>query len=217
MRNKHINLYTDGSCKKTKIGGYGYIVVEDNEIIDTFVRREKETTNQRMELMALLSAYEYCEKNSIIDGTILSDSSYCLNCAFDKWYIRWEKNGFISTSGNPVANKDLWEKLIPFFKTSPILLKKVPGHQDCYFNNVIDSLVTTISNNIIKDLTGEKFDKLTVLSLCGNKFTEGINTTYWLCECECGKKKKVQQTNLVSGQIKSCGSCLSERYEDLVG
>lgn len=89
-------IYTDGSCARNKIGGYGYIVVKDNEIIDKFVRRVNNTTNQRMELTAILAAYKYFEKNNIHEGKILSDSSYCLNCFFEKWYIRWEKNGYKS-------------------------------------------------------------------------------------------------------------------------
>ena len=52
-------IYTDGSCSKNKTGGYGYIVVKNNEIIDRFVRRVNNTTNQRMELTAIIAAYKY--------------------------------------------------------------------------------------------------------------------------------------------------------------
>ena len=212
-----IKIYTDGSCRRTGIGGYGYIVVEDDNILARFVRREKDTTNQRMELKALIEAYRYCKNNNIIDGEIHSDSAYCLNCAFEKWYINWEKNNFISSKGNKVKNQDLWIELIPFFKESAIKLVKVKGHSTNFYNNVIDSLVTTISNSATEDLFNRKFGKLTVLGLYGNKFTEGINSTFWLCECECGRTKVVSHANLHSGGVTSCGICLSERYEDLTG
>ena len=212
-----VEIYTDGSCRRTKIGGYGYIVVIDNKIEYRFVRRVNNTTNQRMELMALISAYKYCEKNNIIDATILSDSSYCLNCAFDKWYVRWEKNGFISSKGNKVLNQDLWEQLIPFFKTSQIKLQKVPGHKDCYYNNFIDSLVTTISNNKTQDLTGQIFNNLKVVTLWGNTFTEKMGTTFWLCKCKCGNSIIIQHSNLIHNNTKSCGCVKIEHYEDLRG
>lgn len=213
----NVEIYTDGSCRRTKIGGYGYIVIIDNKIEYRFVRRVNNTTNQRMELMALISAYKYCEKNNIIDATILSDSSYCLNCAFDKWYVRWEKNGFISSKGNKVLNQDLWEQLIPFFKTSQIKLQKVPGHKDCYYNNFIDSLVTTISNNKTQDLTGQIFNNLKVVTLWGNTFTEKMGTTFWLCKCKCGNSIIIQHSNLIHNNTKSCGCVKTEHYEDLRG
>ena len=214
-----VEIYTDGSCKgngkENANGGCGYIVVKNGEIIDRFVKRVENTTNQRMELEALILAYEYCKINNIIDAIILSDSSYCLNCALDKWYIRWEKNGFTSSKGNKVKNQDLWEKLIPFFKEDKIKLKKVQGHSNCYFNNFIDSLVTTISSSKTQDLTGKKFNELTVLTLWGNKFTEGTNTTFWLCKCICGNTVIVNHSNLIYNNKKSCGCIKTEHFEDL--
>ncbi len=212
-------IYTDGSCRsKTKTGGYGYIVVKDNKIIERFVKKELDTTNQRMEMKALLAAYQYFEENDIKEGTILSDSSYCLNCKFDKWYMKWEDNGFISSKGNQVLNRDLWEQIIPYFKKSPIKLKKVPGHQDCYYNNFIDSLVTSISSSRLQDLTGQKFGKLQVVSLWGNAFTEKINTTFWKCICDCGEETIVSSGNLRNNLTKSCGRCLKiTHYENLKG
>lgn len=216
MKYGEVNIYTDGSCRgKTKTGGYGYIVVKDGEIIERFVKKELNTTNQRMELKALLSAYKYYEENNINQGTILSDSSYCLNCNFEKWYVKWEKNGFISSKGAKVLNKDLWEQIIPYFKNSSIQLKKVPGHKDCYYNNFIDSLVTTISSSRTDDLTNKKFNKLQVISLWGNKFTENTNTTYWKCKCDCGNETIVSHTNLCNNLTKSCG-CIKSKGEEKI-
>ena len=78
-------VYTDGSCRRTGTGGYGYIVVKDGNIIERFVRREENTTNQRMELKALIEAYKYCRNNDIANAEIYSDSAYFLNCAFELW------------------------------------------------------------------------------------------------------------------------------------
>lgn len=209
-------VYTDGSCRRDGTGGYGFIVVnEKKEIIYRFVKKELNTTNQRMELRALIAACEYCEQNKI-NAKIFSDSAYCLNCYFDKWYVNWEKNGFRSSKGNAVKNSELWKKLIPHFKNNKYIeLIKVKGHDTNFYNNFIDSLVTTISSSKTVDLTGQNYGLLTVKGLYGNKFTEGKNTTYWLCQCECGAFKVVSHTNLTNDQVKSCGKCLAERYKDL--
>lgn len=213
--NNMYEVYTDGSCRANKTGGYGFIVVHNNEIVERYVYKEENTTNQRMELKALLEAYRYCKDNNITHGKILSDSAYCLNCAFQKWYVKWEKNNYISTKGNEVKNKDLWEELIPFFKEGIIELVKVEGHSNNYYNNFIDSLVTTISSPRTEDLQGQQFGLLTVIRLYGNKFTEGQDSTFWKCKCKCGEEKVVSHNNLKSGSVCSCGKCLSERYEDL--
>lgn len=211
-------IYTDGSCSKNKTGGYGYIVVKNNEIIDRFARRVNNTTNQRMELTAIIAAYKYFEKNNITQGKILSDSSYCLNCFFEKWYIRWEKNGYKSAKNNDVKNQDLWRLLIPYYKNSKIELEKVKGHSDCLYNNIIDSLVTTISNTLVDDLTNKRIGFLTVETLWGNKFTEGQGKTFWKCKCDCGNIKIFDRSNLLHSHSQSCGcQAQKEKYKDITG
>lgn len=200
-------LFTDGSTRQSGLGGYGFIVVKNEEVIDTFIRREENTTNQRCELLALVSACNYIKRNNIQQAILYSDSAYCLNAHYDKWYVNWEKNGWINSKKQPVKNRDLWEQLIPFYKENKIIFEKVSGHSDCYFNNYIDSLVVTISNGKTDDLTNKFFGNLEVISLCGNKFTTGNNTTKWKCLCSCGKTTIVTHGNLVNEMVKSCG-CL---------
>lgn len=211
-------IYTDGSTRKTKKGGYGFIVIEDEEIIDRVIFKEENTTNQRCELLALISACNYCKEKKLEKVIIFSDSAYCLNAKEQKWYVNWEKNGWKNSKKEPVKNRDLWEQLIPFFKEEAFIFKKVEGHSNFYYNNFIDSLVTTISSDKTKDLTGETFGKLKVLSLWGNKFTEGVNTTKWLCQCECGNIVIVSHANLIN-TTRSCG-CLQKTnhyYHDFEG
>lgn len=205
-------IYTDGSTRRNGNGGYGFIVIEDEIIIDRFVYKEFNTTNQRCELLALISACKYCKDNKIIDVIIFSDSAYCLNANFEKWYINWEKNGWLNSKKNPVKNRDLWEELIPFYKENLFIFKKVKGHTNSYYNNFIDSLVTTISSEKTQDLTGKRFERLVVLNLYSNSFTEQTNTTKWLCQCDCGNTTIVSHGNLINSTTRSCGCLQKENH-----
>ena len=71
---------------------------------------------------------------------IYSDSAYCINCYKDKWWVKWEQNGWINSKKQPVQNKELWKRLIPFFKDARFIFKKVAAHQNNYWNNYVDEL-----------------------------------------------------------------------------
>lgn len=215
-------IYCDGSARNNgyedAIGGYGYIVVDSatDSIVARFVEREKNTTNQRCELLAILSACSYVEENELSDFVIYTDSAYCFNAWRDKWYVRWEKNNrWLTSKGEPVKNSDLWKRLVPYYKNTTFKFEKVKGHDTNYYNNFIDSLVTTISKKDINYLQGQTFGSLECLSLWGNKFTEGTGTLYWLCKCNsCGKTLPIASGNLINGQ-KSCGCIKPDHSKDL--
>lgn len=93
---RRINFYTDGSCStKTEMGGWASICVEDEQIIDTQQGYEPYTTNNRMELMAILSALESIDtiETRHIEVTIYCDSAYVVNCLNNHWYNNWLTNG----------------------------------------------------------------------------------------------------------------------------
>ena len=207
-------IYCDGSARNNgmtnAVGGYGYIVVNSqlNKIIERYVMREVDTTNQRCEMLAILSACEYVEKQSDDEFIICTDSAYCFNAWKDKWYIRWEKNNkWVTSKGESVKNQDLWKRLLPYYKNPRYHFEKVKGHDTNYYNNFIDSLVSTISRADINYIQGQSFGELECLGLWGNKFTDGASNLLWKCKCSCGKVLAVSRNNLISGQ-KSCG-CLS--------
>lgn len=158
MRNKHIDLYTDGATSGNGTnkarGGWGYIYNSDFGY-KTGYGGELNTTNNRMELTAILKGieavlaqYEDCE----VDMCIYSDSAYVINCYKDEWYKKWETNGWVNTARKPVANKDLWEKLIPYFKDKRFEFYKVKGHstgnQQAELNNKVDALAKMGANSI---------------------------------------------------------------------
>ena len=145
--------YTDGSTRGNgqagAVGAYGWVQVEDSKIIERFAMlddSETTPTNQRMELLGALSAIEHCHINYGDVGIVIyTDSAYLCNCFHQKWYQKWKKNGWVNSKKEAVANRDLWEKLVPYFEREGVFVDKVPGHSDCELNNIIDSMVQTLT------------------------------------------------------------------------
>jgi len=139
----NLEVYTDGSCKKIgekTFGGWSYIAVKDCEPIHADSGHEYDTTNQRMELIAIINALKYASairrpREKVI---IYSDSAYVINCYLKEWYIGWEHNGWVNSQKKDVSNKDLWMQLIPFFDNFWYDFRKVHGHSNVYWNEQCD-------------------------------------------------------------------------------
>ncbi len=127
---KLLKIYTDGACSgnqsENNIGGWGAIL-EYGEHQKELYGGEKNTTNNRMEMAALIEALSAIKKeNQTIE--VFSDSSYLMNCFREKWYEGWLKNNWITSSKKPVENRDLWEKLLSLTKGHNISFYRVKGH-----------------------------------------------------------------------------------------
>ena len=127
---KTVNIYTDGACSGNQndnnIGGWG-CVLEFGEHRKELHGGEVDTTNNRMELTALISALECLkEKNLALD--IFSDSSYLVNCFRSKWYVKWQQNGWKNSAKQPVENRELWEKLLALLEGQSPSFYLVKGH-----------------------------------------------------------------------------------------
>ena len=159
-----LEIYTDGSLKKigmnNTFGGWAFIVVHDSQKIYYESGAEHNTTNQRMELTAIYEALKYA--NSIRRNcdrvVIYSDSAYAINCYTQEWYIKWLSNGWINNEHHPVANRDLWEKIIPFFDNFWYIFKKVPGHSNIYWNNECDNLAQNAADLLKRTWKGETYE-----------------------------------------------------------
>jgi len=141
-----IDIYTDGSCTKSR-SGWGFVaVVPGINIPLVNAGQESGATNQRMELMAALKALEWWFSTCVEDNdvTIWTDSAYLHNCWTDKWWVNWECNGWVNSKGEPVANKDLWINLITFFKNPQVQFKKLKGHSGHTYNEMADKLATGV-------------------------------------------------------------------------
>lgn len=125
-----LRIYTDGGCRgnqsEKNIGGWGALLV--------FGKHSKElkggevnTTNNRMEMTALLEAFRAITKeNQTIE--VFSDSSYLMDCFRKKWYVNWRRNGWKNAKKQPVENRDLWESLLPYLDIHDISFFRVKGH-----------------------------------------------------------------------------------------
>lgn len=151
-----IKIYADGAAsnngKENAIGGWAFIVIENDEIIYQNSGAVKKATNQQMELMAILNACKYISKYLVNlpeynfkDIEVYSDSAYAINCYQQKWYMKWELNNWVNSKKEAVANKKLWEDLIPYFNSVNYNFKKVKGHSEdnslnSHYNNYVDKL-----------------------------------------------------------------------------
>ena len=133
-------IFTDGSARPNPgPGGWGMVYVENNKVIDQKYGSEKETTNNRMELTALLNAFKIAPKSKEI--IIYTDSELCVN-TFNKWIFSWEKNGWKKKSGE-IKNLDLIKQVFAAMKEKPLAkLTWIESHNGFLWNEYADSLAT---------------------------------------------------------------------------
>jgi ribonuclease HI len=121
-----IKIYTDGACKGNPgIGGWGALLVHNEQFIEIF-DGELETTNNRMELMAVIEALNHASSMND-DVQIYTDSSY-VQKGIQEWIHNWKKNGWRSSNKKPVKNQDLWQELDTLNSSLKVEWFWVKGH-----------------------------------------------------------------------------------------
>lgn len=136
---KHIDIYTDGSCKcNPGPGGWGAILVYKG-IEKELSGGEAETTNNRMELTAVISALQAL-KESPCEITLTSDSKYVLDALINGWAITWREKGWKKADKSPALNPDLWETLLKEVEKHQITYVWVKGHNGHPYNERCDKL-----------------------------------------------------------------------------
>ena len=139
-----IKIYTDGACSGNPgPGGWGYVLIDDGKLF-TSSGSEEMTTNNRMELLAAISALEQVQIQSRV--YLYTDSTY-LQKGISDWIYNWKNNNWITSSKKPVSNKDLWIKIDKLNTDLEIEWIWVKAHQsddseDTYYNNMADKLAT---------------------------------------------------------------------------
>lgn len=145
-----LTIYCDGSVKiKNKkgvdnIGGFGYVVYnEDNKIIDAYSEQVKNTTNNRMELMALYEVIKKYGCESIFGAHLVyTDSAYALKC-LTEWSPIWEKNGWTNSKNQQVENLDIIKPMYELYWNNHfIVVEKCKGHIGIEGNELADKLAT---------------------------------------------------------------------------
>ena len=135
---KNVILYTDGACSGNPgVGGWACVLIYENAKKE-LSGGEQLTTNNRMELMAVINGLKALKEPCNVE--IFSDSAYVVNAFLNGWINSWILNGWKTSSKSPVLNKELWEELITLNQVHKISWNKVKGHADNELNNRCDEL-----------------------------------------------------------------------------
>jgi len=143
----NITIYTDGGCTGNPgPGGWAAIILVDNQEIP-LSGGSASTTNNQMELTAVIKALEYIGKEFSFSGniSIYTDSQYVKN-GITQWIINWEKNGWKTANKQPVKNKDYWIALRTLTNMAKITWFWVKGHSGDKYNEICDDLVAIERN-----------------------------------------------------------------------
>ena len=144
-------IYTDGACSGNPgPGGWGAILMyKDN--IKEISGGKKDTTNNVMELTAVIEALKLLKFPCKVN--LYSDSAYVVNAFLQNWVINWQKNNWKTSDKKDVKNKELWKELIELCNIHNVKFIKVKGHADNKYNNRCDELArNAISNLELSDI-----------------------------------------------------------------
>jgi ribonuclease HI len=141
---KKVEIYIDGGVrgnqKKENIGAWA-AVLKYGPYIKEIYDVVRNTTNNRMELTAAIMALKQMKRFDI-PVEVYTDSAYLYNCINQKWYKKWEDNGWMTSKNEPVENRDLWIQLLDLIEQFKFIsFFKVKGHSNNEGNNRADELV----------------------------------------------------------------------------
>lgn len=150
MNLNSITIFTDGSSRGNPgPGGFGTVLVV-GDTVHELGGREVHTTNNRMELLAVISALSFLDTTQLSISnyqlTLYSDSRYVINGA-TKWIFGWQKNGWITSQKKEVENQDLWERLSVVMRGKKIDWQYVGGHVGVAGNERCDEIATAFADN----------------------------------------------------------------------
>ncbi|MBF8376417.1 ribonuclease HI [Alicyclobacillus mali] len=138
MSDETVILYTDGACSGNPGPGGWAAILQWKGHVKELSGGEPETTNQRMELKAVIEGLKALKRPC--DVIVHSDSAYVVNCFKQGWYVNWRRNGWMNSKGEPVQNRDLWEELLDAINGHRVRFEKVKGHAGVKWNERCDEL-----------------------------------------------------------------------------
>lgn len=136
-----MKIYTDGAFRpKSKRGGWAFVVVSGGKIVFEKHGKISGTTGNRAEMTAIIRAMEYAIDQELEYFEIITDSKYCQQ-GMTEWAAYWARNDWRTTSGNPVANVDLWKEIKKLLESIQRLkVSWIKGHSGNAFNDRADFL-----------------------------------------------------------------------------
>ena len=146
---KKVDMYTDGACSYNPgPGGYGIVLIY-NGIEKQFSGFNESTTNNRMEITAVIEGLRKLKEPCEV--TIYTDSAYTMNAFELGWLEDWQKKNWKNSQKKDVLNKDLWQDLLAEMEKHQISWVKVKGHSDNKYNNLCDKLARTEIDNYLSN------------------------------------------------------------------
>lgn len=143
MGQKHVSIYTDGACSGNPgPGGYG-VILSWNGVEKELSGGEAETTNNRMELTAVIVGLEALKVPCVVE--LYTDSRYIVDAMEKGWAVRWRSNGWMRNKKERALNPDLWERLLQLCQVHTVTFHWVKGHAADPKNNRCDQLAVAQS------------------------------------------------------------------------
>ena len=147
MNIPNVEIYTDGACSGNPgAGGWGAVLLYEQHKKELY-GNVKETTNNRMELTAVIEALKALKKPCNV--TLYSDSKYVIDSVNKDWVYRWESNNWIKSDKKPALNVDLWKELLALLEIHRVKFVWVKGHDGNNYNERCDELAV----NAIKEIS----------------------------------------------------------------
>lgn len=141
-----VTIYTDGACSGNPgPGGYG-VVLMSGKYTKEISGGEPETTNNRMELMAVIVGLQALKRPCTVK--LYSDSQYVVNMINQGWMARWKRNGWMRNKNEPAKNVDLLKELDRLLQIHQVEMIWVKGHADNPYNNRCDELAVSAYKNL---------------------------------------------------------------------
>ena len=135
---KEVEIYTDGACSGNPGPGGYYAILEFNGKEKVISGGEKNTTNNRMELLAVIVSLKALKEKCHVK--LYSDSAYVCNAINNNWLNTWQVNNWRTANKKEVLNKDLWYELLNLLSLHKVEFIKVKGHADNVKNNRCDKI-----------------------------------------------------------------------------
>ncbi len=136
-----LDIFTDGGCSGNPgPGGWAFVALDNGKVLSYSSGGAAQTTNNKMELTAVINALKTCQSLGVKTVSISTDSQYVKN-GITAWIYNWKRNGWKTASKDPVKNKELWIELDALRNNFEINWVWVKGHAGIEFNELCDSLV----------------------------------------------------------------------------
>ena len=143
---KFVEIYTDGACSGNPgPGGWGAVLIY-NGVEKQLSGSEKETTNNRMELSAVITALKALKEPCNV--TLTTDSKYVCDAINKEWVFGWQRNNWRKADKKPALNVDLWEQLLELLKIHNVEFVWVKGHNGHKYNEICDRLAVSEYQNM---------------------------------------------------------------------